>query len=262
MAQPGLLSELGELSATSDVSDQLRFERAFHFFLLHLLDKQTDSPDMVESVSSTYNSYLSQFQAPYKRPQKTKEFSSLFKLLKGKEDLFLPAADADPRPAVLSLFPENFEFLKQPFAECSASRLLSRSFAHTLGFYAWLCDENSALQHRLQRLKALRRSLTSPLRKTKLVGVRSVVFSPPCHDESPTKAKSRLREAVRKANEDAARLQAEIEQLKLRVKEMREAAAAADKDDEAAQHVAAKRKEIEELTEQLDAAMAENKRLK
>jgi DNA repair exonuclease SbcCD ATPase subunit len=152
-------------------------------------------------------------------------------------------------------------FRSQPFAECSASRLLSRSFAHTLGFYAWLRDENSALQDRLQRLKALRRSLTSPLRKTKLVGVRSVVFSPPCHDESPTKAKSRLREAVRKANEDAAHLQAEVEQLRLRVKEMREAAAA-DKDDETTQQVAAKRKEIEELTEQLDAAMAENKRLK
>jgi hypothetical protein len=260
MTQHGILSELSELTATSDISDQLRFERAFHFFLLHLLDKPNDSPDIAESVLSSYNSYVSQFQAPHRRRQMAKEFSLLLKLLKGKEDPFLPAADSDPRPAALSLLPESFDFLKQPLAEHSASRPLSRSFVHTLGFYALLGDENIALQERLQRLKALRRSATSPLRKAKSAGVRSVIFSPPSDEESPTKAKSRLRDAARKANEDVADLRAEVDQLRRRLKEVREAAA--DIDDDAAQQVAAKRKEVEELTEQLDAATAENKRVK
>jgi Ribonuclease G/E len=98
-----------------------------------------------------------------------------------------------------------------------------------------LRDENIALKARIRQL-----------RKAKSGGGRSVAFT-------QTISRARLRDAVRKA-EEAAQLQAEVDRLK----ETREV----ESDGEAAQQIAAKRKEIEELTEQLDAAMTENKRLK
>jgi hypothetical protein len=252
MCQFGLLSDLRKLSPSSPLTDQLRTERGLRFFLLHVCDQEADAPELTDALASTYTSYLTQFPKFARRSHASREFAHVLKALKGADDA---AHSAD---CFLEHFPAGFDSLKRDFSQPAVSASLARALAPTFGAAAYLADETFLLQKRTQLLQASRSVITSPLRKGRSPGARSVVFSPTRSPERP-KPEATLRTAVQQRRREVAGLQGEVDRLKAEAEALRRARPAPADYREA---LLAQRKQADELSRQLEAAVAENRRLK
>jgi hypothetical protein len=252
MSQFGLLSDLRKLSPSSPLTEQLGTERGLRFFLLHVYDRDADCPELMDALASTYTDYLTQFPKFARRSQATREFAHVLKTLKG--------ADEPSHAAICFLehFPAGFDALKHEFSQPATSASLARSLAHTFGSAAYLSDETFLLQKRTQLLQASRSVVTSPLRKVRPAGARSVVFSPTRSPER-SKPEATLRAAVQQRRREVTGLQGEVDRLKAEAHALRQARPA---ETDYRQTILTRRKQADELTRQLEVAVAENRRLK
>jgi hypothetical protein len=239
-----LLSEFRKLSPSSPLVDELKAERALRFLLLYIRDQDADCSDLVDALSTAYTNYLTQFPKFSRRSQVSREFSHLLKALRGTDD---------PAPSGDAPFPEGFEDLRQELTRSPIPSSLARSLAHVFGATAFLTGETFALQKRLQQLQTSRSVVTSPLRKGRPAGARSVVFSP---TQSPERAKPDGRAVLAQRRRELAALQSDVEQLRTQARELK------NEGGNGYRAIADKRREAEELTRLLEVAVAENRRLK
>lgn len=139
--------------------EQLRIERDFRFFLIHLLDTAPENLELVNSISPLYQSELSRMKgkAQAVNDQEFRHILTLF--LNGDEpvNIEIDTSMQERRNILLSFLPDNeFSDLKESISKMEIPFDLFQSMAHTFAFYSNLFQENKSLEKRIQTIRDVR----------------------------------------------------------------------------------------------------------
>ncbi|OHT15228.1 hypothetical protein TRFO_14250 [Tritrichomonas foetus] len=140
-------------------AEQLRIEREFRFFLLHLLDTSNDNIDIINAVAPLYHSEISKIKGA-SQAKKDKEFEKILKLLMNGEEPINIGVELSPderKNVLISLLDDQkLSSLRSQILKLDIPVPLFRSLAHTFAYYSNLAKENESLEKRLQSLRDVR----------------------------------------------------------------------------------------------------------
>lgn len=150
-----LLTELGRVDKSGSLSEQLRTDREFRYFLLHLIDNPDENCDLINTIAPLYDSEVSKLP----KNKRQKEFEHIIHLFNnGDEPVTIGAelSTQERRDVLLSLIPEEFTKLRDEISMLDLPTPLFKSMAHTFAFYDDMAKENAALEERIQTLRDIR----------------------------------------------------------------------------------------------------------
>lgn len=154
-----IIAEYKRATTSTDNLQQLRIEKEFRFFLLHLLDTSNENIELVNSISPLYQSEISRIKKN-SQSKKDKEFSHILKLFtEGDEpiNIGVDLSNEERRFFLLSLLPtDDLSDLKEFISQMEIPTPLFRSMAHTFAFYDSIVQETNSLEKRLQTVKDIR----------------------------------------------------------------------------------------------------------
>ena len=155
-----VFDEFKRATTPSNNLEQLRIEREFRFFLLHLLDSADQNIDMINAVSPIYQSEIMRLNG-MNHGQKENEFKKILDLfMNGDEpvNIAVQLSQDERRTILLALLPDIDELhqLRRIIESHDIPTPLFSSLAYTFAFYKNIDTENAALEKRLQTIRDVR----------------------------------------------------------------------------------------------------------
>ena len=154
-----IITEYKRATTSTDNLQQLRIEKEFRFFLLHLLDDPNENIEMINAITPLYQSELTRVKMN-SQSKKDKEFSHILKLFTDGDEpvnIGVELSNEERRFILLSLLPaDGFDDLKDFISKMDIPTPLFKSMAHTFEFYKDLAQETDLLEKRLQTVRNIR----------------------------------------------------------------------------------------------------------
>lgn len=154
-----IIAEYKRATTSTDNLQQLRIEKEFRFFLLHLLDTSNENIELVNSITPLYQSELTRIKKN-SQSKKDKEFSHILKLFTDGDEpvnIGVELSNEERRFLLLSLLPTNeLDDLRNYIAKMDLPTPLFKSMAHTFAFYNDIVEETNSLEKRLQTVRDIR----------------------------------------------------------------------------------------------------------